>query len=477
MHDPEKLARRVVDLCADCETCRDLMADEPCQFFPRLFQLHDREREERRPIASAELRALLDLCNMCGLCSCPDVRAGIMEAKGAFVTRDGLAPALRLLEDVERVARIGGAAPRLANLLLGRGPTAALSRRLLGIHPGRALPAFPPEPFAAWARRRGLRRKPRGTARKVAYFAGCTAQYLFPDVARAAVEVLERNGVSVFVPEQRCCGMPSMLEGDRPFTFALVQSNLRQLREVVEDGFDVVCSCPTCGYMLKKVLVDGAFFSQDYQAAFNELLAEARTVPGKAVDGMARGCLRLGSNATAPSPRCKPPEGFAHVLSGALRDDGYFRSLSGLDRIALASHTYDLGEYLLDLHRRGQFRPPASLSPEAIAYFAPCHLKEQNIGAPWLDLLGLAPGPSIQKVGGAFDCCGMGGIMGLKRAFHEASLSMGERLMRAIRAAAPGRLVTDCLSCRIQFQQALPYRVLHPAEVLAEAYAAHAGPA
>ena len=48
MQQPEKLARRVFDLCADCETCRDLMADEPCQFFPRLFELHDREQASAR---------------------------------------------------------------------------------------------------------------------------------------------------------------------------------------------------------------------------------------------------------------------------------------------------------------------------------------------------------------------------------------------------------------------------------------------
>ena len=450
------------------------MADEPCQFFPRLFQLHDREVAERRKLASEELRDLLELCNMCGLCACPDVRAGIMEAKGAFIARDGLRPALRLLEDVERVGRIGGAAPGLANLLLRRGPTATLSRRLLGIHRERSLPPFPPETFAAWARRRGLDRKPRGTGRKVAYFAGCTAQYIFPGVARATVEVLERNGVSVHVPEQKCCGMPSMLEGDRPFTFALVESNLQRLKDVVEDGFDVVCSCPTCGYMLKKVLCDGAFFSEEYQASFRRLLAESRADPGRAVDGMAPGCLGLGDGAKAPSPRCKPPEGLAHVLSAALRDEGYFRSMSGPTRIAVASHTYDLGEYLQDLDRRGEFRRPAGAQPGRSAYFAPCHLKEQNIGTPWFDLLGLAPGASIDKVGGPYDCCGMGGIMGLKREFHESSLKMGGRLMEAIRAKDPGRILTDCLSCRIQFQQALPYRVFHPVEALAEAYSAGA---
>ena len=468
--DPEKLARRVVGLCGDCETCRDLMEDEACQFFPRLFQLHDRERDDHLQATAGELRDLLELCNMCGLCSCPDVRAGIMEAKGAFIARDGLRPALRLLEDVERVGKIGGAFPRLANLVLKKELAGGFARRVFGIHPDRFLPEFPKSGFAAWARRRGLYEKPRGASRKVAYFAGCTAQYLFPEVARAAVEVLERNGVSVYVPEQKCCGMPSMLEGDLPFTFASAEFNLRQLGAVVEEGFDIVCSCPTCGYMLKKVLCDGAFFSEEYQAAFRRVLGEAARDPVEMAERMARECLGSSGKATPPSPRCKPPEGLAHVLASQLHDDGYFRAFSGLRRIAVASHTYDLGEYLLDLDQRGQFNRTLGSVPERMAYYAPCHLKEQNVGQPWSDLLGLVPGASLEKVGGPYDCCGMGGIMGLKREFHEVSLSMGSRLMETIKAIAPERLVTDCLSCRMQFNHALPQDVFHPVEVLREAY-------
>jgi glycerol-3-phosphate dehydrogenase subunit C len=71
----------------------------------------------------------------------------------------------------------------------------------------------------------------------------------------------------------------------------------------------------------------------------------------------------------------------------------------------------------------------------------------------------------------------MGGIMGLKREFHETSLQIGSRLMDSIRAKAPGRIVTDCLSCRIQFNQALPYRVFHPVEILKEAYSSRSLPA
>jgi glycerol-3-phosphate dehydrogenase subunit C len=45
--------------------------------------------------------------------------------------------------------------------------------------------------------------------------------------------------------------------------------------------------------------------------------------------------------------------------------------------------------------------------------------------------------------------------------------------MRKIKAAAPDAIVTDCLSCRLQFTHTLPYPVYHPLEVLQRAYAVY----
>jgi hypothetical protein len=39
-----------------------------------------------------------------------------------------------------------------------------------------------------------------------------------------------------------------------------------------------------------------------------------------------------------------------------------------------------------------------------------------------------------------------------------------------IRELNPERLVTDCLSCRMQFDQLLPVAVVHPVEILRESY-------
>jgi Fe-S oxidoreductase len=91
-------------------------------------------------------------------------------------------------------------------------------------------------------------------------------------------------------------------------------------------------------------------------------------------------------------------------------------------------------------------------------YFAPCHQREQNTGRPYLDLLALIPDLAVEPVGDS-DCCGMGGNFGFKAGFHETSLDLGRPLMEKIRNLAPQAIVTDCMSCRLQFSHALPYPV------------------
>jgi len=105
---PEKAARQVLESCADCDVCRFLM-DTSCPFFPELYRLYDRELDGGKKATPQELRHLVDLCNFCGQCPCPNIRAGTIEAKTRFIERDGLKFGVRTIEDVERVARLCGA--------------------------------------------------------------------------------------------------------------------------------------------------------------------------------------------------------------------------------------------------------------------------------------------------------------------------------------------------------------------------------
>jgi glycerol-3-phosphate dehydrogenase subunit C len=456
--NPEKAARQVVDACADCDVCRFLM-DTSCLFFPELYRLYDRELEGREKITSQELRRVVDLCNFCGQCPCPNIRTGIIEAKTQFIERDGLKFGVRTIEDVERIATLCGAYPGLANAFFRGALTGGLIKRTLGIHETRKMPVFPDESFPDWAKKHALTVKSTNQRkRKVALFAGCTGKYLFPDVPKAGVEVFQHNGFEVYFPEQKCCGMPPLLEGDREVTLGFVRFNVEHLAEVVEDGYDIVCSCPTCGYMLRLVLEEGAYFSQEYQ----------KLVGGDEKD------IKIPTKKKIGKPEDRKFEFLQKtIFKGILKDDGYFSSISPLKRIRVAENTYDLGEYLAYLHRKGELSTDFGPVPGRMVYYPPCHLREQEIGLPYMELLKMIPGITLEAISGVFYCCGLAGVMGFKRKFHETSVQLGSPLMEKIRDLNPHRIFTDCLSCRLQFNQLLPYAVLHPVEILQESYAGY----
>ncbi len=457
-NEPENTARMVVDACSDCDVCRFLM-DSDCLMFPELYRLYDKEIETGKKISSDELRKLVDLCNFCALCPCPNIRADIIKAKTQFIERDGLKFGVRTLEDVERVGKLCGMFPRMTNFLFKHKLTGELFKSATGIHPERRIPVFPQENFPQWAKKNSLNTQPQKQPnRKIAYFSGCTANYLFPDVPKAAVEVFQHNGIEVYYPEQKCCGMPSLLEGDRKLTMEFVRFNLDRLAEAVESGYDIVCSCPTCGFMLRNILKEGAYYSSEYQESV----------------GADEAYFKLPKEKASNNPVNRE---FEHVKKAMyekiLKDEGYFSTLSPLKRIQVAENTYDLGDYLAGLQKSGELQTTFGPVSSHMVYYPPCHLREQNIGRPYLDLLKIIPGITLELINGNLFCCGMAGIMGFKREFHHASIQLGGRLMHKIKALSPDNIVTDCLSCRLQFTQLTPHKVIHPIEVLKDAYSGH----
>ena len=59
--------------------------------------------------------------------------------------------------------------------------------------------------------------------------------------------------------------------------------------------------------------------------------------------------------------------------------------------------------------------------------------------------------------------------MGFKKDFHKKSLEIGRPLIDKIARANPNKIITDCLSCRLQLHQTTGLEVLHPIEILQKA--------
>jgi glycolate oxidase iron-sulfur subunit len=89
-----------------------------------------------------------------------------------------------------------------------------------------------------------------GGQQRIALFVGCFINHVYTDIADAAIDVLKRSNVDVFLPkDQVCCGAPALLYGDKNAARELAERNLAALKPGEFDA--VITLCPTGGVTLK----------------------------------------------------------------------------------------------------------------------------------------------------------------------------------------------------------------------------------
>jgi FAD/FMN-containing dehydrogenase/Fe-S oxidoreductase len=195
---------------------------------------------------SDEVFEALDLCLACKGCKneCP-VRVDMATYKAEFLAhyyegrlRPRQAYALGL---IPWWARIASRAPRVANAVAG----SRLGKLAAGIAPRRTPPRFADEPFTSWFARRG------GTlltgGRRVVLWPDTFTNYFEPEIAKAAVEVLEAAGCSVELPRGAlCCGRPLYDFGMLKLARRQLERILDRLRPEIRAGVEVVGLEPSC---------------------------------------------------------------------------------------------------------------------------------------------------------------------------------------------------------------------------------------
>ncbi len=89
-----------------------------------------------------------------------------------------------------------------------------------------------------------------GERARVAYYAGCATNTLYPGTGVDVVRVLTRNGIEVVVPDGLvCCGMPALVDGDMDTVRDMIRRNVSILAELQVDA--IVTDCTSCGMMLR----------------------------------------------------------------------------------------------------------------------------------------------------------------------------------------------------------------------------------
>jgi glycerol-3-phosphate dehydrogenase subunit C len=138
------------------------------------------------------------------------------------------------------------------------------------------------------------------------------------------------------------------------------------------------------------------------------------------------------------------------------------------DLRTVSSQTYDICEFLADLHTAGELKTDFRPTPLTVTYHAPCQQQGHNIGKPALDLFALIPELNVIELDRT--CCGIAGTYGLKQEKYDIAMQVGSGLFSDIRAAEPDLAVCDSETCRWQIAHGTGRTSVHPVEVLYRAY-------
>lgn len=370
-----------------------------------------------RPEAAAER---LNRCLLCGSCAanCPSgvkVLDIFIKARAILAGYMGLSPAKRailrgIVANPGLFDRLAEQAPKFqkvftrpANAILGTSCARFVSPLLGGRH-------FKPLADIPFHRQvPELDTPDKGSGKKVGFFVGCLLDKIFPDIAGAALEVLDHHGVGVFLPkDQACCGIPAVSSGDTRTFVKLVRHNLARFEA---GAFDVLLTaCATCTSTIKKI----------WPVMIGELAPE-----------------------------------LAEPVA------------------ALAERTQDINQYLAAEFNMERADGPRSDAPKTITYHDPCHLKKSLgvAGAPRA-LLETHPDYRFQEMAESDWCCGMGGSFNLQYYELSAGIGEKKRehiLSTGCQTVATGcpacmLQISDMLS-----RAGAEVAVVHPIQIYADA--------
>ncbi len=426
----------MVELCHGCGGCRGPQETTGGVMCPT-YRAADEEIQSTRGRANA-LRGVLsgdidieaadeeflgevmDLCVGCKGCArdCPsqvdmaklkaEVEHAAHESGGKPPLRD------RLFANVFGLSAAGSRLAPLVNALGSLPGAGWLAEKTVGIARERDLPAFASESFVDWFEGRTSPVDPESATHRVVLLPDPYTTYVTPEVARAAVGVLETAGVHVDLAEPLPSGRAAHSKGFLDTSRERAREVVAELAPRVEDGRDVVVVEPTDAVMV--------------QSDYGDLLS------GTAVD-----MVREHTHGV-----CEYLD--RHDLDRDLAFDP--------DRAVGAA-----GE------RDGHVPIGGSL-----AYHGHCHQKATKKDHHAVGVLRRA-GFAVEPLDST--CCGMAGSFGYEAEHYSMSKAVAEVLFDQIEGSPAETVVAPGASCRTQLEDwdAMDQRPPHPVEALDAALA------
>jgi len=159
-------------------------------------------------------------------------------------------------------------------------------------------------------------------------------------------------------------------------------------------------------------------------------LNSVNSLKEKNVPGMAK-LAREGYAIVTPIPSCTLM--FKQELPLMFPDDAEVR--------AVKDAMFDPFEYFVLRRRDGLLKTDFREKLGKVSYHIPCHSRVQNVGQKTREMLEAIPGTAVTTVE---RCAGHDGTWGVKKEYFDNSMKIGRPVFRALAAAEPDYVSSDC---------------------------------
>lgn len=282
-----------LDRCSRCGSCQAVCPlysetrTEPLVARGKIFLI--KNYLEGKLSLSPKMKEIMSLCLLCKACiyQCPNkipvdelvisARAEIAKRKGLnFIKKNVFQHLLKNNGRLSAAAKLVYLYQRsgLQWVVRKSGILSIFGKELL--QKERLLPSMAGIPFRLQAPRHISCKEPK---LKVAYYAGCLTNYVFPDIGHAILRILQKQQLEILIPEQWCCGIPALASGDEQTAAELAERNVASINGAGVDA--VITDCASCGHMLKKY---ADFLGTREAQSFSAKVCDLSEFLGKVID-------------------------------------------------------------------------------------------------------------------------------------------------------------------------------------------------
>lgn len=197
------------------------------------------------PFDSEELKEVMDLCLSCKGCKkeCPstvDMAKLKAEFQQQYYDSHGSPLRSKLIANFTLTQKIAAWVPWAWNCLFGTPAFRRLANRFSGFHPERTIPLLPKQTLESWFKTRARESSAAGSRGKVLLFCDEFTNYHDSEIGKLSVELLEKLGYEVELPEIQESGRTWLSKGYVRKAKEIIQHNVNVLAPLVNEETPLV---------------------------------------------------------------------------------------------------------------------------------------------------------------------------------------------------------------------------------------------